>query len=90
MGNYDFWGLSNNDKLDIAFMVFALISPLIMCKQRLYEVVMSILLSQVQLLIALQDRIVQARLIRLIGYYPSAVYFAYIQHKMQKEKTFIK
>lgn len=84
MGNYDFWGLSSDDKLDIAFMILSLISPLVLKKQKLYEVVMAILFSQVQLLVSLQNKIVQARLIRLIGYYPTAIYFAYIQDKMRK------
>lgn len=50
---------------------------------------MALLLSQAQILSMQADEIVLSRLTRVIGYYPTAIYFAFIKNLMDKSRIFV-
>ena len=59
-------------------------APLVQLKHDALEVVFSILAVHTQTFQNFSDDLVICRLIRLIGYYPFASYFYWIQENMQK------
>lgn len=49
----------------------------------------AVLTSQARVFCQMNDDLLVARLIRLVGYYPQAIYFDYIQNKMRQSRTFL-
>ena len=68
-------------------MVLTVMAPLVQSKHEAVEIIYSILALQTQTFQTFSDELVICRLIRLIGYYPFASYFYWIQENMQKSRA---
>lgn len=70
-------------------MILCLINPSLNCRQDLKVVITSILMTNCNTFTSIVDELVLVRMVRLIGYYPTAIYFSFIQKLMGYSKVFL-
>lgn len=87
LGKFDFWGLTSREKLEVSFMVLTVMAPLVQTNHQVLQIVFSLLAVHTQTFQSFSDELVICRLIRLIGYYPFASYFYWIQEHMEKNRA---
>lgn len=69
--------------------MLSLLSPLINKREDLHKVVYALLITHLSNFQQVENKIVLLRLIRMIGYYPTAVYYAFVKDNMAKGKVFL-
>lgn len=84
-----FYRLSDELKLETGFMVLSNLSVYINRRNDLSKLVGSFLVSHFHNLIDIKSHLVILRLMRAISYYPSAIYFLYIETQLNQGKVFI-
>jgi|LakMenEpi03Aug12_release.lakeMendotaPanAssembly.Ray.scaffolds.fasta_scaffold456342_1 hypothetical protein len=70
-------------------MVLAALAPQINLRTEMNKVVYAFFLTQFEALVRIDSPIVVLRIMRAISYYPSALYFLYIETQMSRGKAFI-
>ena len=70
-------------------MVLAALAPQINLRIEMNKVVYAFFLTQFEALVRIDSPLVVLRIIRAISYYPSALYFLYIETQMCRGKAFI-
>lgn len=70
-------------------MILSVISPYINHRPDMNKVVYAFFLTQFQLLVKITSPIVILRLMRVVSYFPCALYFLYIETQMSRGKIFI-
>jgi hypothetical protein len=70
-------------------MVLAALSPQINLRSDMNKVVYAFFLTQFEALVRIESPLVVLRIMRCISYYPSALYFLYIETQMNRGKAFI-
>jgi hypothetical protein len=70
-------------------MVLATLAPQINLRPDMNKVVYAFFLTQFEALVRLDSPLVILRIMRAISYYPSALYFLYIETQMSRGKVFI-
>jgi hypothetical protein len=70
-------------------MVLAALAPQINMRSEMNKIVYAFFLSQFEALVRINSPIVILRIMRTISYYPSALYFLYIETQMSRGKVFI-
>ncbi len=69
-------------------MVLTVISPLVFKREDLKQIIISLIITNFNVISEVEDDLVRARLIRLVGYYTSSIYFAFIQKLMPYSKVY--
>lgn len=69
-------------------MVLTVISPLVFKREDLKHIIISLIITNFNVIIEVEEDLVRARLIRLVGYYTSSIYFAFIQKLMPYSKVY--
>lgn len=88
-GKYAFYRLSEELKLETSFMVLANLSRFINRRYDLYKLVNSFLASHFTNILQVKSHLPILRIIRLISYFPTAIYFVYIESHLTEGKVFI-
>jgi hypothetical protein len=70
-------------------MVLSVISTFINRRPDMNKVVYAFFLTQFELLVKITSPIVILRIMRVVSYYPCALYFLYIETQMSRGKVFI-
>ncbi len=70
-------------------MILAALAPQINLRLDMNKVVYAFFLTQFEALVRLDNHLVILRIIRAISYYPSALYFLYIETQMARGKAFV-
>jgi hypothetical protein len=88
-GKFMFYHLSDEFKLETGLMVLANLSGFINRRPDLQRLVSSFLVSHCNQILAITSHLVILRIMRAIAYYPSTMYFLYIETQMARGKIFI-
>ena len=88
-GKFMFYRLSEELKMETSFMILANLSTIIRRRSDLMKLVTSFLGSQVNKIIKIESHLVILRIVRTVSYYPSAIYFMYIETQINQGKIFI-
>jgi hypothetical protein len=70
-------------------MILAALAKQINRREDMNKVVYAFFLTQFEALVRIESPIVILRIVRAIGYYPSALYFLFIETQMNRGKIFI-
>ena len=87
--NYEFWGLSNKNKIDISLMVLTCLRPQIVKDLECCKVVNASLVTFSGYFTNVTDDLLTLRIIRTIGYFPLSIYFEFMKAAMSRGKVFI-
>jgi hypothetical protein len=69
-------------------MILCVVSPLVNRREDLQKVVYALLITHMQTLNSMTNNLALLRFIRLISYYPTAVYYVFIKMKMNNGRAF--
>jgi len=84
-----FYKISDELKMETSLMALSNLSVYINRRPDLGRLVSSFLVSHFQNLIAVQSHLVILRLMRTVSYFPSVMYFLYIESQFSQGKVFI-
>lgn len=84
-----FYKLSDELKIEASFMILSTLSRKINRRADLLKLVNSFFQSHFNTIIAIESHLVILRIMRAVSYFPSAIFFLYLETQMSTGKVFI-